>query len=841
MSWMAQGGEMWLLRVVVAGGGILLLGWLYSAFQKQPARRQRIAELALGTSLLIAGLALLPGWWSLDQLWGRNQSHTAVEVHELTASVSLEPRQDAEQALAMAWLVALDVRPEWANTAAQPQNDAMLPQIIPLPNRPAPPPTLSAGQAILATYVLVAAVFLGRFLIGLVGLVRLRRQSRPATPALQRLLDRVLPTGQPRPMLRVHERVKSPISFALPAPTILVPVEFEHATEPHVQASVLAHELMHLSRRDFWSSVLLGLSQVIYFVVPWFWVLRHWIRLAQEYVADAAATRVLPALDYAQVLVDLSARSQRLSLAQARANGVFQSPSDLSRRVAMLLRDERAEVDRFCPRWWSIGTAALFIGLATVAGGLRLHAAEPPAAPTAKPIVLGDAELVYLSGDPVVVLADEPDEPKKEEKTEQRVVIRRVGPPLGDAQKEKLEAARKRIQQTLEKLGDRLDGETRKALEEAAKQLEELQRQLDVKALTGRVEVEAPFALQWMRQAGDPEALRRKAEAAKVEAEAAKARLDEMRQRIEKVMKELGDDESNAELRRKLLEEAEKKYRDALDKAKELSQSPQAKLYLERLRNSGEAWTFSPTVTARATASLTRPRLGIHVEAVPPALASHLKLPEKTGLMVTEVVKDSSAEKAGFRQHDIIIAMAGQPVSDDVEAFRKAVSELKAETKVDFRVVREGKKVDIQGVEIAAATESGQPEFQQYFDRVTLAPVRQGDTIRMIPVLEPSKEALFLRRATAPLPTETVTADVVLAKEDADQLQLNFVLADGPLQITVTASAKDGEFKVKTVQVVDGDDKHIWNSVENVSAKYQKRVKQIVEQLSRTAKQKPKE
>src|SRR5688572_2576015 len=52
----------WLVQTAVAGGVLLLVGAVFMAIARQPARRQRLGELALAGSLLAAGLAALPSW-----------------------------------------------------------------------------------------------------------------------------------------------------------------------------------------------------------------------------------------------------------------------------------------------------------------------------------------------------------------------------------------------------------------------------------------------------------------------------------------------------------------------------------------------------------------------------------------------------------------------------------------------------------------------------------------------------------------------------------------------------------------------------------------------------------
>jgi hypothetical protein len=59
MPWL----EAWFLRTALSGGLVLLAGFVWMALTRQPARRQRIGELALLSSLLVALPAAFPAWW----------------------------------------------------------------------------------------------------------------------------------------------------------------------------------------------------------------------------------------------------------------------------------------------------------------------------------------------------------------------------------------------------------------------------------------------------------------------------------------------------------------------------------------------------------------------------------------------------------------------------------------------------------------------------------------------------------------------------------------------------------------------------------------------------------
>lgn len=94
-------------------------------------------------------------------------------------------------------------------------------------------------------------------------------------------------------------------------------------------------------------------------------------------------------------------------------------------------------------------------------------------------------------------------------------------------------------------------------------------------------------------------------------------------------------------------------------------------------------------------------RLGVRISRVPDDLAKEIDLPAGRGILVTDVVNGSVAERVGIKPDDVVVEFAGQPVADEPAAFVRTVMAAKSGTKVDIVVVRDKKKVTIKGVELA--------------------------------------------------------------------------------------------------------------------------------------------
>jgi len=86
-----------------------------------------------------------------------------------------------------------------------------------------------------------------------------------------------------------------------------------------------------------------------------------------------------------------------------------------------------------------------------------------------------------------------------------------------------------------------------------------------------------------------------------------------------------------------------------------------------------------------------RPWLGVAVQHVDSRLADSFDLPEAEGALVTRVVENGPAAKAGIQQGDVIIAFAGRTVEDPM-ALIEVVRGSRLDRKVKIRIVRKGKR-----------------------------------------------------------------------------------------------------------------------------------------------------
>jgi len=122
---------------------------------------------------------------------------------------------------------------------------------------------------------------------------------------------------------------------------------------------------------------------------------------------------------------------------------------------------------------------------------------------------------------------------------------------------------------------------------------------------------------------------------------------------------------------------------------------------------------------------VTRSWLGVSIQDMTSELARSFKLKEKTGALVTEVSKDSPAEKAGIKQGDLITSLNGKPVAD-VSDLRNRVAMTPPKTKIDLVLIRneQQKELTVQVEEQPSDMKSlagGSPQQQEAFQKAGLS------------------------------------------------------------------------------------------------------------------------
>jgi len=93
----------------------------------------------------------------------------------------------------------------------------------------------------------------------------------------------------------------------------------------------------------------------------------------------------------------------------------------------------------------------------------------------------------------------------------------------------------------------------------------------------------------------------------------------------------------------------------------------------------------------KANGNVSRGWLGVQIQDLTPELAKIMDVNDAKGALVAEVVANSPAQRAGFAQGDIVVALNGANV-EDTRALTRQVAALKAGERATFTVLRDGSR-----------------------------------------------------------------------------------------------------------------------------------------------------
>jgi beta-lactamase regulating signal transducer with metallopeptidase domain len=203
----------------------------------------------------------------------------------------------------------------------------------------------TARHWVLAIAAVGAAVGLLRFSAAAAFAMRLRRRATLVTDEMTSaaFAEIAARLGAPRTVeLLESSEVVSAAVVGWRRPAVLLPTDRADWTVEQLRAT-LAHELAHVSRRDFAWRVTAALVQAVHFLNPVVHLLARRFALAQEVAADRAAAAALGGERYLRCLSELVLRADETARTRAAALVLPSFFSSLERRVAMLRSMEGSE------------------------------------------------------------------------------------------------------------------------------------------------------------------------------------------------------------------------------------------------------------------------------------------------------------------------------------------------------------------------------------------------------------------------------------------------------------------------------------------------------------------
>jgi beta-lactamase regulating signal transducer with metallopeptidase domain len=206
----------------------------------------------------------------------------------------------------------------------------------------------------MAVWLLGFSVLAIRLAIGLLLTVRLYRRATPVEDAWVQARN-----------IRISAELNSPVSLA---GTILLPADYRDWSAAK-RSAVLAHEEAHIARGDFFVQLGASIHCALFWFSPFAWWLRAKLSAIAETASDEAAIqRLNDRATYAEILVEVSRRSQKSPLIVAMAK-----TSVIQQRIEHILSEAPTRCLNLPQRMLSVAVLAL---LAIAVAGARA-AVEP--------------------------------------------------------------------------------------------------------------------------------------------------------------------------------------------------------------------------------------------------------------------------------------------------------------------------------------------------------------------------------------------------------------------------------------------------------------------------------
>jgi len=193
--------------------------------------------------------------------------------------------------------------------------------------------------------------------------------------------------GLRRPvLLRVSSAIAGPVTVGALRALVLLPLSAATSLGPDELEVVLAHELAHVRRADFFWNLVQTLVETLFFFHPAVWWLGSRIRHERELCCDDLALTVCPnPVIYANALFQLEQqRSRQLNLAMALDG--HQPARTLRLRIARILGEPQASSANRGP--FSLAAAAAVLVVLLLAVPQLLASLNPAPAPPPAPVAM---------------------------------------------------------------------------------------------------------------------------------------------------------------------------------------------------------------------------------------------------------------------------------------------------------------------------------------------------------------------------------------------------------------------------------------------------------------------
>ena len=339
------GFDLWLLDSALIVSIVLASGFAAMLMFRNPARRQRVGELAVIAALAAMMLTALPGFPHLFLRWLPAADNAKSSITAESFHIGLTPQNNSGRRSNMLPILR---RPPMQNKSSSFWRACLHGW-----------PDYIAGAYLLGVVLVAGRLVLGWQL--------LRKAAAKATPfSADFPFESLAPAGPLRrnlksTVIRVSDEIQTPTAFGVLHPVILLPKSFRSADASMIRMT-LTHELTHIVRGDTIWRIIIAVVAVPLFFHPLLWIVSRRIRLNQEFLADQSAAAMAKSPDtYITTMLQLARGLQNSSDTFFPATALFGRRSDFYLRMNRLLTQGNSTAADCSWRWYVGAVAGMML------------------------------------------------------------------------------------------------------------------------------------------------------------------------------------------------------------------------------------------------------------------------------------------------------------------------------------------------------------------------------------------------------------------------------------------------------------------------------------------------
>lgn len=218
-----------------------------------------------------------------------------------------------------------------------------------LPDQQTSTASLNLTVGLSCLYLLPVAVLLSKLGVGLLRCRRMRINAEPIeNPAAVQMLVVLKQTLllSRNVDLRLSESIESPVSFGVIRPIILLPPQ-SRDWDNSILTDVLLHELSHIKRMDWLTTLLAYLVACVYWINPLVWYAVKQLREESEHSCDTAVLHAgRTDTDYAESLLGVATRCLHAGRTAGNNHPLMQTMLDkniLMSRISRVLEEKKMQ------------------------------------------------------------------------------------------------------------------------------------------------------------------------------------------------------------------------------------------------------------------------------------------------------------------------------------------------------------------------------------------------------------------------------------------------------------------------------------------------------------------